>query len=211
MKRFSKAQALLATAVGVVLLAGGLATASNMGFKFVPNIGSSQFFNLGLPWNNNYTNAQSLLADFGGNAESVTRYNSNGSLTAWFSGASATNNYPIVKGSAYIIKATAAGSTNAVIVGSHDPSFTFSFSAGLFNNVAPPYHQTLTTANALLNDMNTQMGAGAIESVTRYNTNGSLTAWFSGASASNNFNLALGMGVIAKGGSGGTGYAWPHY
>jgi hypothetical protein len=117
MKRFSKAQALLATAVGVVLLAGGLATASNMGFKFVPNIGSSQFFNLGLPWNNNYTNAQSLLADFGGNAESVTRYN----------------------------------------------------------------------------------------------TNGSLTAWFSGASAANNFNLTLGMGVIAKGGSGGTGYAWPHY
>lgn len=210
MKRFNKVQGLVAAAVGVALLAGGLATASNMGFKFVPNIAANQFFNLSLPWNNNYTNAASLLSDLPG-SNRVTRYNGNGTVTDWFAGGNPLNNFPIVKGDAYIVRAGGSGVNTAVVVGSHDPAFTFSFTAGQFRNTAAPYHQTLTKASQLLADLQTQMGATSVNRVTRYNSNGTVTDWFAGGNPLNNFNLTLGMGVIVRGQNGGSGYVWPHY
>jgi hypothetical protein len=211
MKKFTKAQGLVAVAVGALLLAGGLATASNMGFKFVPSVGANQFFDLSLPWNNNYTNAASLLTDITG-ATRVSRYNPTGTVTDWFSGAAPANNFTIVKGDAYIVRAGGSGISSAVVVGSHDPAFTFSFTANQFRSASAPYHQTLTKASQLLSDMQTQMGANSVSRVSRYNATGTLTDWFSGAAPANNFNLTLGMGVIVRGGSaGGSGYVWPHY
>lgn len=211
MKRFNKVQGLVAAAVGVALLAGGLATASNMGFKFVPNIAANQFFDLSLPWNNNYAKASNLLSDLPG-ANRVSRYNGSGSITDWFAGASSASNFSIIKGDAYIVRAGGSGVNTAVVVGSHDPAFTFAFTANQFRNASAPYHQTLTKASQVLNDMKTQMGANSVNRVSRYNGNGSITDWFSGASPASNFNLTLGMGVIVRGGSaGGSGYVWPHY
>jgi len=201
----------LASLVGVALLAGGLATASNMGFKFVPSIGANQYFNLALPWNNNYTKASQLLNDLP-NVVRVSKYTAAGGVLDWFHGAPLSNNFALAAGEAYIAKAGASASNTAVIVGSHNPNFTFTFPANQYFNAAAPYHQTFTKASQLLNDIGTHLGANAVARVSKYTATGGLLDWFHGAPMSNNFNLDLGMGVIIKGGStGGSGYVWPHY
>jgi len=213
MTKYRMVRGVLAGLVGVALLAGGLATASNMGFKFVPSVGASQFFNLALPWNNNYTKASQLLNDLP-NADRVSKYTSSGALLDWFHGAPANpNNYTVAAGEAYIVHAGASPLNTAVIVGSHNPNFTFTFPANAFFNAAAPYHQTFTKASQLLNDIGTHLGGNAVDRVSKYTTVGTTLDWFHGAPATpNNFNLDLGMGVIIHGGStGGSGYVWPHY
>lgn len=210
MKRNSKLWGLVAGAAIVALLVGGTAIASNMGFKFVPNVGANTFFNLSLPWNNNYTAANGLFNDLPGSA-SVFKVNANASQTEWNAGASSTQNFPVIKGEGYIVKAGPSGVTTAVVVGSHDPNFTLNFTAGNFFNAAAPYHQTFTRANELYNDFGTQLGASAIASIFKVNTNSSQTEWNAGASSTQNFTLDLGMAVIVKAGDGGSGYVWPHY
>ncbi len=194
---------------GVMILAGGLATASNMGFKFVPSVGANQSFNLSLPWNNNYTDAKTLLDDMP-NIVRVTRFNPDSTLTDWFVGADPSAKYPIVKGSAYIATAGGSASTTAVVVGSHDPNFTFNFVAGQAYNAAAPYHQTLTNAKGLLDNINA-FQAGSVGRVTKFEANGTLTDWFVGADPASNFALTLGMGVIIYPDANVNGYVWPHY
>ncbi len=210
MKRNSKLWGLVAGAAIVALLVGGTAIASNMGFKFVPNVGANSFFNLSLPWNNNYTAAKDLFNDLPG-SQAVNKVNSNGTQSSWFSGAPSAQNYPIIKGEGYIVEAGASGVTTAVIVGSHDPNFTLSFTAGQFFNAAAPYHQTFTRANELFNDFGTQLGATSVAAISKVNANGTRSAWFDGAPAAQNFNLDLGMAVIVEAQDGGSGYVWPHY
>ena len=210
MKRNRVIWGLLAGVAAVALMIGGTAVASNMGFKFVPNIAAGNFFNLSLPWFNNYTKANELFNDLPG-ADSVTKVNANGSKTDWFNGAPFSQNFAIVKAEGYIVKAGPSGVTTAVIVGSHDPNYTLTFNAGEFFNAASPYHQTFTKANELFSDMNSQMGATAIGRISKVNTNGSYTSWFSGAPPTNNFTMDLGMAVIVKAQDGGSGYVWPHY
>jgi len=201
----------LASLVGIALLAGGLATASNMGFKFVPSVGAGQYFNLALPWNNNYTKASQLLNDLP-NIVRVSKLGGTGAVLDWFAGAPLSNNFTVSAGEAYYVKAGASASNTAVIVGSHNPNFTFSFPANQYFNAAAPYHQTFTKASQLLNDIGTHLGATAVARVSKLGAGGTYLDWFPGAPLSNNFTLDLGMGVIIKGGStGGSGYVWPHY
>lgn len=210
----SAVRGLVAGLVGVALLMGGFATASNMGFKFVPNVAASSNFNLSMPWNNNFAKANLLFNDLttqGGSVSSLSKFNANATLTSWFTGAPPANNYNVVKGESYIVLTAGGGMNTAVVVGSHDPNFTFTFAAGQNFNAAAPYHQTFTKVNQLYNDMATKLGASAISSVSKFNTNATLTSWFTGAPPANNFNLDLGMGVIVLAGSGGSGYVWPHY
>ncbi|NJN64383.1 MAG: hypothetical protein HC882_05520 [Acidobacteria bacterium] len=210
MKRNSKVWGLLAGAAIVAMLVGGTAIASNMGFKFVPNVGANSFFNLALPWNQNYAQAKDLFDDLSGTV-TLSKVNADGTLTNWFSGASTSQNYAITKAEAYIVEAGPSGVNTAVIVGSHDPNYTVSFAAGGFSNAAAPYHQTFTRANQLYNDFGTQLGATAISNIAKVNTDGTRTIWFAGASSSQNFTLDLGMGVVVEANTGGSGYVWPHY
>jgi len=201
----------LAGLAGVALLLGGFAVASNMGFKFVPNIGANQYTNLSLPWNNNYTNAKSLYddLDLGGDILRVMKVNPDFSFTSWFYAAPQTNNFTVQKGQAYTVQAGAAGITSAVIVGSHDPNFTYAFAAGQYSNPAAPYHQTLTNAKGLYDDMAAQ--SVGVARLIKVNPDFSFTSWFYAAPQVNNFNLTLGMGVIVEATTGGSGYVWPHY
>ncbi len=213
MNRYLKG--ILAGLAGVALLVGGFATASNMGFKFVPNVAANQAFNLSMPWNNNFTKANGLFNDLSGQDADINRlskYQANSTLPNWFSGAAPSNNFNVVKGEAYVVFAKASGPVSAaVVVGSHDPNFTFSFTANQAFNAAAPYHQTFTKANQLFNDLNTKLGAGSINRVSKFQANSTLLNWFSGAAPANNFNLDLGMGVVVFPAQTKSGYVWPHY
>lgn len=205
---------LIAGVAGLLILVGGFSVASNMGFKFVPNIPADSFFNLSMPWNQNFTNANGLYNDLrtqGGDIERVSKFTSIGTFVDWTTGSSPANNFAINPGEAYILKTGPAGCNTAVVVGSHNPNFTFTFTGGEFFNAAAPYHQTLTNAAGLFNDMNTQLGAGKVSRVSKFTSIGTFVDWTTGSSPANNFALDLGMGVIVYADQTASGYVWPHY
>lgn len=199
---------LVAALAGIALLLGGVATASNMGFKFVPQIPgtvNANAYNLSLPWNNNYTNADSILKDVPG-LQRVARMEPNAKFTSWTG--SAGTNFPVVKGTAYVVVGSGSGQT-PVIVGSHDPNFTFAFVNGA-NNLSAPYHQTFTGADGLLKDLRSKLGGDTvITRVARIEPNMKLTSWT--GSAGTNFPLELGKGVVVYANGTPSGYVWPHY
>lgn len=208
MKKHRTVWGLVAAALGVTLLLVGVATASNMGFKFVPQIpgtAGANAYNLSLPWNNNYTSSVDLLADIAG-AGSVAQFTANSKLTSWFPGGGTP--FSLRKGEAYIVYGSGSGQT-PVIVGSHDPSYTYSFTAGQALNASAPYHQTFTDSVGLLSNLNQFCGAGAIESVAQFTAQSKLVTWFPGGGTP--FNLTLGQGVIIFPHANCSGYVWPHY
>lgn len=201
---------LIAGVAGIALLVGGVATASNMGFKFVPNIPANAAFNLSIPWNNNYTDAASLYDDIAtaGSIDRVTKFQNNSTLTSWLGPGSFTDNFPIVKGEAYIVYG--GGSiVNPVIVGSHDPNFTFSFPAGA-TNAASPYHQTYVDAAGVF-DAIAATCPGNLERVSRFQSGSTLTSWLGPGSFTDNFPLTLGEGVIVFTTAACNGFVWAHY
>ena len=209
MKKHRTVWGLVAAALGVTLLLVGVATASNMGFKFVPQIpgtAGANAYNLSLPWNNNYTDANSLLTDMPGVAR-VSKFSAAGTLVNWL-GALGGTDFPVAKGEAYIVYGSGSGQT-PVIVGSHDPSFTFTFTAGQSFNASAPYHQTLTSADGLYQSLSTSC-PNAIARVSKFSSAGTLVNWL-GPLGGTNFGLDLGMGVIISAKANCSGYVWPHY
>lgn len=191
---------LVASLVVVAMLAGGFAVASNMGFKFVPNVTANKVLNLSLPWNNNYNNANDLLVDTG--ATEVQRFDENSQLVGW---SGSGTNFTVAKGEAYIIAAGASGLT-PTIVGSHDPEHTISVGAGQVFNASAPYHQTFTLAGQLLTDL--QAFNSGVSEVQKFDENSQLIGW---SGSGTNFTLTLGEGVIISSTAAVSGYQWPHY
>ena len=209
MTKFRTVWGLVAGIAVVALVVGGLAVASNMGFKFVPNIPSNGAFNLSLPWNNNYAKAEDLRKDIAsyGPVDRVSRYNADSTLSNW-NGKPPGKNFAIAKGEAYIVFG-GNGGVQPVIVGSHDPNFTINIAAGDAFNAAAPYHQTLNKAEDLRKDIESQF-PGSVDRVARYNSDSTLSNW-NGKPPGKNFDLALGSGVIIFAKSAISGYVWPHY
>lgn len=215
MKRNRTLWGLVAALAGIALLLGGVAVASNMGFKFVPDMpvaAGGNAYNLSLPWNNNYTDASSLFNDIAvyGPVQRVTRFEANSTLTSWLGPGSGTTNFALTKGQAVIVYAgLAGGNLRPVIVGSHDPNFTFTFSPGAFDASAP-YHQTYTNAAGVF-DAIAATCPGKVQRVVKYEPNSTLTSWLGPASGTTNFPLALGQGVIVYVNSTCAGFVWAHY
>lgn len=206
MKKHRTVWGLVAVVAGAALLLGGAAVASNMGFKFVPQIpgtAGNNAFNLSLPWNNNYTNAASLFNDIPG-CSRVSKFNTNSTLSSWNAGGGM--NFTIVKGEAYIVFGAGSGQT-PVIVGSHDPNFTFSFPNGAYNASAP-YHQTYTNASALFTALQGTCPTQVVR-VSKFNANSTLSSWNAGGGM--NFNLDLGAGVLVFTNAPCSGFVWAHY
>lgn len=218
MSKFRKAWGLAFGLMGIALLVTGVAMSSNMGFKFTTNVGANQNFNLSLPWNNNYANANDLLNDFSGiphNAaivSSVSQFTSAGALSSWVYAGNPAANFTINQGEAYILVTGGSGATE-VVVGSHDPNFLINISAGANQNISVPYHGTFTKANELLNDMSgIPHNSAIVSSLSQFTSGGALSSWVYAGNPAANFNLNLGEGVIAAaGGTGLSNYGYPHY
>ncbi len=206
-------KALVVGLAGIMLLVGGLATASNMGFKFVPNVPAGKAFNLSVPWNHNYpatANADDIFNDgvaMDSDLANIQKFTNNSKLVTWSTG-SLPPAPTIAKGEAAIVNAKATGAIQGwVIVGSHDPNFQYTFPDKAFN-AAAPYHQTFTKAHQLFNDLKTQFPA--VQNIQKFNENSKLLTWSTG-SLPPAFDLTLGMGVIVNTSGGAGPYTWPHY
>ena len=155
----TKRMKLLWVAGAVLLAVGGAAMASNMGFKFVPNIanGAPAVYDISIPLNNNYTTLRSIFDDInasaGCSAAAVINFNNSpigtGSCT-WAGPFTCDSTYH--KGESVWVKVAASTScTGWVVVGSHDPSFQFSFTQNqpARYEVSVPYHTTETSLASL--------------------------------------------------------------
>lgn len=209
MRKHRTVWGLVAAVAGIALLVGGVATASNMGFKFVPQIpgtAGANVFNLSLPWNNNYTNADSLFTDIAG-CERVARVTSSGGFSSWLGFGVGGDNFTVVKGEAYVVGGGPSGNT-PVIVGSHDPNFTFSFNPGVFNASAP-YHQTYTNADGVF--VAIQGTCPGLSRVARITPSGGFSSWLGFGVGGDNFALQLGTGVVVDVSAACSGFVWAHY
>lgn len=169
-----KTKIILGIATILILAIALTSGASNMGFKLSMSLVATQAKYISLPYYNSYSTqtAAYLRNDIiaaGGTGVNV--YNWNG--TAWqryAGGGVGQVNFALSPGIGYQVVSTSDVS-NWVIVGSHNPSTTISFTATQAKYVSVPYHTTSTNAATLRNEIIAVGGTG----VNVYNWNG--TAW----------------------------------
>lgn len=202
-----------------MLVAGGVANASNTGFKANlplartvvgaanPEIGNNY---LSLPYFNPYVNAAGLctqtgLISAGLNAARIIRIDDNGTVNSAICGTAAANTLAIVPGTAIIIRNVvqaipANTPTNIIVVGSHNPALSITIPAGV-NAVtnkwfSVPYHTTAVTANDICIQAGMTIGglqAGQVQVINA--TAGTPTTVQCGQAAAIALNLTLGQAV----------------
>ena len=117
MPRFMSKKVILTMGLALVLAAGGVATASNMGFKFVKNYSAiiPQTNTLALPYfQSQFTKARNIWNDIPGAVNGQTqvcRLNANESRDCWTGDLQANFNWPTVIGDAVIIRNNVSTST----------------------------------------------------------------------------------------------------
>jgi hypothetical protein len=192
-KRSSKV--ILTLGLALVLVAGGVATASNMGFKFVKNYGAVDpaINTVSLPYfQTQFTTAQQLFNDLGAQAVQVCRLNSNNTRSCWLGDFTGSLNFTLNNATSYLVGVSAV--KTEVIVGSHDPSnnigATFLAADPAIYLTSLPYHMTYTNLRDLFSDI-----PGAVQ-VCRLNSNNTRTCWLGDFTGSLNVTLNIGEGYL---------------
>jgi len=190
--RFMTKKVILTLGLALILAAGGLATASNMGFKFVKNYSavSPDVNTVSLPYfQSQFTNVQSVFNNIPGVTQ-VCRINPTEARDCWLGDYTGSLNFPIVSEDGLIVGVSAA--ITQIVVGSHNPSLALSL-----NNVAPdinfkslPYHMTYTTVQQVFNDIT------GVTQVCRINPNESKDCWLGDYTGSLNWNPVIGDAVV---------------
>ncbi len=214
--RSSRLTVAVLAAAAVILIAGGVATASNMGFKlnkaliFQGVAGSQVGKNwTSLPFNSPYPNVAALCSQTGLAAPPsplparVTILNDSGPLIGTFSsalcGSSGASSILLLPGrGAQIQQPAGTGNlTSIIIVGSHNPTLALTVlkaASGQQGNFwfSIPYHTTATTVR----DLCIQAGLSSVglpATVTRLNaTTGLFSAPLCGSPAAGTTSLVLG-------------------
>lgn len=193
MQKLINRKAVILIGLSLILAAGGLSIASNMGFKFVKSYLALPSRNtLALPYfQSQFVTAADLFTDLGVKASAVCKYDTapaaNLSVRApaltvcWTPGS--FNNFTITDKTALEILVTPAGTQ--VIVGAHNPSLSFSLQALPKTNVIPlPYHTTYLTAADIFNDI------PGCNSVSKVLATAGTSTWTPGSF--NNFSIVIG-------------------
>jgi len=200
-----------------MLVAGGVAIASNTGFKANiplartvaggtnPEVGNNY---LSLPYFNPYVNAAGLcqqtgLISAGLQAAQIRRIDSNGVVSSAVCGTAAANTLQIVPGTAIIVRNVvqtipANTPTNMIVVGSHNPTLSVTIPAGTnaVTNLwfSVPYHTTAVTLNDLCLQAGMTIGglqAGQVQVLNA--TTGTPTTAQCGSSLALTTSLTLGQ------------------
>lgn len=162
---------------GAILLAvGGTAMASNMGFKFVPNLVDVDplIYDISIPINNNYVDLKSIFDDIAASVctpGGVTVFDPAQNLCAWTGPFSC--NTPYVDGQGIRVSVAGASCATWVIVGSHNPAFAFNLATidPDIYDIAVPYHTTTTDLKSLFSEIPGAAG------VTVFDTSQNICSW----------------------------------
>ena len=207
-----KRHAIMTGAAAAAMLLAGSLFASNMGFKLNKpldaqgtNGSASGTNNLALPYNQqtNLVSAGDLRGDIGANdVVSISRYVTSSDSLATYAGSVATN-FNLTPTESYLVQVSS--DVNYIVVGSHDPGLVVNLDAAGtngslsgFNDFAPPYHTTASTAGDLRAELNAALGlpaddSSAIISISRYLPGSDGQQTYAG-SAATNFALSPGEG-----------------
>jgi len=206
---------------GAILLAiGGTVVASNMGFKFVPNLNQTgKIFTISLPLNQNYTDAESIRQDIdtscgAGTFNKIVKINPSAggsSQSTWlgFGGGNyLVNGTPANRQQGYEVQVN-NNCVNWVLVGSHDPAFVYNFpNAGQFYLTTIPYHTTATRANDLFTSI------PSINKIVKINVSAgasSQTTWLGFGGDAQNFTVKVGEAYIIQVNSANTTWTPAHF
>jgi hypothetical protein len=147
---------LLVTTLVILLLVGGLAVGSNMGFKYAPTFPGSEInvdHWVSLPYKSAFASADEVC-NVVPNASLVSRFDPVSAFRVDWT-CPFGDNFDLNPGEGVFIRVTAA--SNPVFVGSHDPDleipvggFTVS---GIDHIVSIPYHTTAVTAQDLCDEI----------------------------------------------------------
>jgi len=195
--------------VGALLLAvAGTVMASNMGFKFVPNIAQgNKVYTISLPINNNYTNAESVFADVNASGcaaakiEKIVPSAGGATRVTWLgigNGSGGADNFTVAKGEGYIVQ-TNGTCTGWVVVGSHDPTYSYSFSqANKVYLASIPYHTTATVAQDLFASI---PSCAKVERIVPSAGGATRVTWLgigNGSGGADNFGVTIGEAYIVQ-------------
>ena len=206
-----KTKVILGVVTILILSISLTSISSNMGFKLSMTLTAGQAKFISLPYYNSYaTQTAAYLRNdvIAAGGTGVNVYNWNGTAWQYYAGGGIGQvNFALQPGIGYQVKSTAAVS-NWVIVGSHNPSTTISFTAGQAKFVSVPYHTTLTNAAGLRNEIIAVGGTG----VNVYNWNGTAWQYYAGGGIGQvNFNLTPGLAYQIKSTSNCGPWTPPHY
>lgn len=191
---------------GAILLAVSTAAfASNMGFKFVPDlqVASPGVYYISLPLNNNYADTTDIWTDMvnscgqTGAGSEVTNFFSGGGDCTWFgtSGCHQASWNTAHQQESFRIRLGDAGSTcgSWVLVGSHKPDFIYVFGTATPDayHVSIPYHTTAVDIEDIFNEI----GASTAAEVTKFFTAGDCT-WFGTSGC--NLPIIIGEGLRVR-------------
>jgi hypothetical protein len=196
---------LLTLSLATVLVAGGLVVASNMGFKFVPNLVTPGVDHwLAVPYNNNYSVANDVCKDIGPTAILVGRFDSPTQIRYDWTCPWGTS-FTVTSGEGLFVRVNA--SSTPVIVGSHDPNLTIpqgGFTVGVDNFLSIPYHTTATVAN----DVCAEVGNATL--VSRFDTPTAIRYDWT-CPWGTNFTINIGEALAVRVGGVNAGYIPAHY
>jgi len=200
----------------LIVAAGGVAVASNMGFKFnkplvkIPAGAATQTGNnwTSVPYNNPYGTLGGFCTQTGLLSSGLTRtalttknYNTNNEGFKTYScGSTAAAAQAILKGKMFQIRQpTATGATDSIIiVGSHDPAQAITIDKNLDYWLSVPYHTTWVTTN----DFCTQAGLTSTgitrASLTRLNPGPPAAFQTVACGSASPYNLVLGEGLQVR-------------
>jgi hypothetical protein len=193
----------------VTLGVGGVVIGSNMGFKFNLALSGGVDQWVSLPYNSPYSNADDVLDALMPGGGTVTRFLPTVPPTVDFWNGSSGVNFATVAGEGLQLNPLAPGTTNAVVVGSHNP-FANVPSGGFISNrdylIAVPYHTTAQNADDLLADLPSSGGT-----VTRLIPGTPPSVDFWNGSSGVNFAVVLGEGYVVRVLSDSPGYIPAHF
>jgi len=202
--------------VTLLILAIALTTASsNMGFKLSQTLDASITKYVSIPYYNSYgtQTAQLLRNDIYlacGSTGTLHTYTWNGSAWQRYSGGGVGQvNFALTPGIGYQVFSS-VGTTNWVVVGSHNPATTIPLVASVTKYVSVPYHTTATTAQLLRNEI--YLACRSTGTLHVYNWNGSAWQRYSGGGVGQvNFAITPGIAYQVFSSVGAAGWVPNHY
>lgn len=172
---------LVGVTCAILAALGGVAMASNMGFKFVPNLnqGDPKIFDISVPDNNNYTSTKAIFDDIsasaGCSAASVITFDVDQNACTWLGlpGGCVTTGFNTTQKGIGVRVSTNGPCTGWVIVGSHDPTLAHAFTLTdpKIYDFSLAYHTTRTTTKALFDEI------GVAASVTGFDPDQTACTW----------------------------------